>query len=215
MKQAILYDVDGLMVDSEQLGIRTVERIMQRYDVQLTDTEKQGFIGITDEKFYRELLASRGLDLDVKQILREHFDLYEGDLPNVQVFQGVAASFERFTPRYKLAVVSGSTLYQVNIILQIVGSPKMDVKVTCDDVEQSKPDPQPYLTAAQRLQVEPRNCVVLEDATSGVISAKRAGMKVIGVRIGNQGRQDLSQADRIVETLDEVTLGLVEYLLQS
>lgn len=212
MKQAILYDVDGLMVDSEQLGIRTAERIMQRYDVQLTDAEKQRFIGITDKKFYRELLASRGLDLDVNQILKEHFELYESDLPNVEVFPGVADSFERFRPKYKLAVVSGSTQYQVETILQRVGAPEIGVKVTCDDVEQSKPDPQPYLTAAQRLGVKPRDCVVLEDATSGVISAKRAGMKVIGVRIGNQGRQDLSQADIIVETLNEVSIDLIESL---
>ncbi|MBI2583327.1 MAG: HAD family phosphatase [Candidatus Aenigmarchaeota archaeon] len=212
MTRAILYDVDGLMVDSETLGMRVAKEVLGKYGREPSQEELERFIGVTDEKFYRDFFRSRAI---AEKALQDHFEIYERELPDVPVFPGVAESVRRFKPRYKLGVVSGSTLHQVNIILQRAGVEGcFDAKVTCEmyDTENSKPHPEPYLIAAWALDLRPEQCVALEDATPGILSAKKAGMKVVGVKIGNKGRQDLSKADVAVETLDEVTLELVRSL---
>lgn len=81
-----------------------------------------------------------------------------------------------------------------------------DIILSCDDFKNSKPHPEPYLTGAKRLKVKPSECIVLEDAPPGIKSGKAAGMYVIGIKIGNKGKLNISQADLIVNTLKEVTL---------
>jgi sugar-phosphatase len=80
--------------------------------------------------------------------------------------------------------------------------------VTSEDVERGKPDPETFLLAAQRCGVEPKRCVVLEDAVAGIQAAKAAGMRCIGV-----GRMDTAQADLVVDSLDKVAVRVVKSLL--
>ncbi len=109
---------------------------------------------------------------------------------------------------YKLGLVSGSTRKQVETILSQLGIKNFfGVIIAIEDVAHGKPDPAAYLLAAQKLQVTPEECVVLEDALPGITAGKRAGMKVIGVT--NNGGQDLSLADLVVNGLDEVEIGML------
>lgn len=213
MIKAILYDVDGLMIDSERLGMKIAKQVMKTYRFNLSKKETLSFIGVTDEKFYKDLFKSKELNLNVKDAVKQHFEIYEKQLQTVKVFSGVLESVKRLKPKFKLGVVSGSTRYQVNTILKRIGIDKyFDLVLTCEDYKNSKPNPEPYLLAAHKLKIQPKECIVLEDAPTGIKSAKEAGMSVIAVSIGNIGKFDLSNAAKIVKTLDDVTLDLIKAL---
>lgn len=202
MSKAILFDMDGLLVDSENLGIEVAILVCRNLGIELTPEEQRAFIGITDEKFYKELFARRGLDLDVQKALQEHFAMYEQLLvSDLEPFPG-AASLPKILKDQgrKIALVSGSTRHQIDIIFNSLGiADCFSVIVSCDDIAVSKPNPEGYLTAAKLLGEEPNNCIVLEDAESGIKAGKAAGMKVIGVV--NAGMQNLAGSDIQINNL--------------
>ena len=108
------------------------------------------------------------------------------------------------------AVVSSSPLDRVNASLEEVGLLlEFDVVLSGDCCSRGKPDPQPFLFAAERLGVKPSECVVIEDAEAGILAAKTARMKCVAVKSPHTFGQDLSKADLIVESLLEVNVGLM------
>lgn len=213
MIKAALFDMDGLLVDTETRGIDVAINVCKKLGFELTEGEKQSFIGVTDEKFYQELLEKRRLELNVKEILHRHFEEYDNVLrEGVGAFPG-ATSLPLLLKQNEmlLALVSGSTREEINIVLQQLQIKNcFDVIVSADDITKSKPDPQGYARAMKKLRVEPHECVVLEDATTGVKAGKGAGAKVIGVV--NNGGQDLVLADRTVKNLTAVTMELIRNL---
>ncbi len=205
MKQAILFDLDGLLVDTETPGIKVAIQICKELGIELTLDEQKSFIGVTDEKFYLELFRKRTLNFDVGEILAKHFNVYEKLLKTTLTpFQGAGELPEILKNfGFKIGLVSGSTRNQILIILNELEVIKFfDIIVSCEDITQSKPNPEGYLTAADKLQVSPANCLVLEDAETGVLAGKKAGMRVIGVK--NNGDQNLSLADITVDELQEL-----------
>ncbi|MBI2410401.1 MAG: HAD family phosphatase [Candidatus Kerfeldbacteria bacterium] len=205
MTQAILFDLDGLLVDTETLGIQVAIQVCKELSIELTHDEQKSFIGVTDEKFYRELFKKRTLDFNVGEILAKHFNIYDNLLKtSLTPFRGADELPEILKNfGFKIGLVSGSTRNQILIILNELEVVKFfDVIVSCEDITQSKPNPEGYLIAADELQLSPKNCLVLEDAETGVIAGKKAGMRVIGVK--NKGDQNLSFADITVDELQEL-----------
>ncbi len=194
--------MDGLLVDTETLGIRVAVQVCKDLGIDLDLEEQRSFVGVTDEKFYQELFKKRGLTHDTALILRKHFEMYEKLLTTeLKAFKAAHTLPKNLKAKgYKLALVSGSTKNQIEIILEQLGiNQYFDVVISCDEITKSKPDPEGYLIAAKKLGVEPKECLVFEDARTGVLAAKNAGMKVIGVI--NAGGQDLSPADFIIDNL--------------
>jgi len=201
MIKAVLFDLDGLLVDTETMGIKVAFKICKNLGIKLTKAEQQSFVGITDEKFYRQLLKKRKKKYNINNILDQHFILYEQLLQsNLKAFPGASLPKQVKAQGYKIGLVSGSTAKQIAIILsQLDLKEQFDVIVSVDDIIHSKPHPESYLIAAYKLNVHPTECIVLEDATAGIQAAKKAGMQTVGVI--NNGGQDLSLADRIVPNL--------------
>lgn len=207
MIKAILFDMDGLLVDTETIGIDIAIEVCDDLGINLTSEEQKGFIGVTDEKFYRELFKKREVDFEIKKVLKKHFRIYERSLKDkLKPFPGAdTLPRELKSRRFKLALVSGSTKKQIKIILGSLKINKFfDIIVSCEDVKKSKPDPQGYIFAANKLNVEPHECVIIEDAETGIQSARNARMKVIGVV--NNGGQDLFLADVIVKNLTDINI---------
>lgn len=202
MIKAVLFDMDGLLVDSETLGIEVVIEVCKELGFDITPDEQQGFIGVTDEKFYRDLFEKRNLSFDIPSVLKRQFSTYEELLrTRLHFFDGATTVPQKIKDKnFKLALVSGSTRNQIEIILNKLNILNcFDVIISSEDIQKSKPDPEGYLLAATSLGVKPEECVVLEDARTGVLAGKSAGMKVIAVI--NKGVQDLSAADEIVQDL--------------
>lgn len=200
--KAVLFDMDGLLVDTEVLGIEVAVGLCKELGVDLDEGEQQGFIGITVEEFYRNLFQRRNLNYEVPLVLERHFRGYEQIIQtDFREFEGSCTlPKELKTNGFRLALVSGSTRNQVETILGgLKIRDQFETIISFDDIENGKPNPEGYLKAAIKLGVNPSECLVLEDANAGIQAGKSAGMIVAGVI--NRGGQDLSFADFIIPNL--------------
>lgn len=205
MIQAILFDLDGTLADTEGLGIQTAISVCKEYGVELNPAEKSKFIGITDREFYRTFFEKRELDLSVDEALKKHEEIYDQKLQDKYwLFDGVPEMLKELNEKgYKLALVSGSTRNQIEVVFKntsLLGV--FNCIVSCNDVSLSKPNPEGYILAMKKLNINPQNCVAVEESTTGIQSAISAGLKVVGIE--NLGGQDISMSDIIVRDINEL-----------
>ena len=117
--------------------------------------------------------------------------------------------------KMQLALVSSTPKENIELITKTMGIKKyFNLFINGGDVKEGKPNPQAFLLAAKKLGVEPKNCVVMEDAVVGVQAAKRAGMYCVAVTNAYR-REDISEADIVVNSLEEITVKTIEELLAS
>jgi len=211
--KAVFFDCDGLLVDSEPLGINIARQTCAEFGIPITETELQACIGISDRKWYSDLLEKHHSSLNIEAILARHLELNLAQLDKVQPFAG-AKELPRQLKNldYPIALVSGSTRAQIDVILKTLGLEGLfDIIITSEDVgKRSKPDPYGYQLALEKLnesraeddKIKPEEVLVLEDAVSGIRAGLAANMKVIGVK--NAGIQDISAATNTVDSLDKL-----------
>ena len=138
-------------------------------------------------------------------------DLIKTDL---QGMPGIVDSIKRLKKDgYKLGIGTSLTRNYLTIVLDKLNvSQFFDVIVTGDEITNGKPHPDTYLTVAKKLGVQPNECVVIEDAKSGIQSAKAAGCVCIAIKNPNALPQDTTQADKVISSLDEITKDLIQEL---
>jgi HAD superfamily hydrolase (TIGR01509 family) len=213
--RAVLFDLDGVLVDSESFSSEASDRILAEVGIAQTPQEKKLVFGRRTIDNYKAAIDARGLKLDPAILVDRKNKLFASlirgklkPLPGVLELLG-----ELRDAGLKVAVVSSSPLERVNVSLEEVGLIlEFDLVVSGDCCDKGKPDPEPFLFAADRLKVKPRDCVVLEDAEAGVAAGKAAGMKVVAVRSPNTHHQDLSKADAVVDSMEMVNLKLLKGL---
>lgn len=116
---------------------------------------------------------------------------------------------------FSQAIASGGTGREISVVLKTFGVDQFfAASIGCEDVTKGKPDPEPFLTAAQRLGVDPANCVIFEDGEFGIRAAKACGMRAIGIT-NTLPACELDQADIVVDSLEQVTPDMVVNLLRS
>jgi HAD superfamily hydrolase (TIGR01509 family) len=207
--EAVVFDMDGVLIDSEPLHFEALGSVVGRDGVQLSRAENEEFIGTTVEATFSKLIAGYGLP----RSLAEYTCLYDDAVLEVLAqprppepgVVALIASARHLDMR--LAVASSSRRVWIDATLRSIGlSDAFDVIVSGDDVSHGKPDPEIYLLAARCLGIPPKDCLAIEDAPKGVQSARRAGMTVIGVRTQYTAHLSLDGALQIVDSLTEVDL---------
>lgn len=179
--QCVIFDCDGVLVDSEILANRTALEMLRPYGFVMSPEEYgRLYAGKVEEDILRIVREEHGIDLpdNFNVQLRQAIDhRLDNDLQPISGMKEVIAAVA--LPR---AVVSNSRLARVTASLQMAGLSDLfgEHVFAVDLVENPKPAPDLYLHAAQRLGVEPAACLVVEDSSSGVTAAHRAGMPVIG-----------------------------------
>ena len=204
MVKAVLFDMDGLLVDTEGLCVSVVSDVLRRHFEK--DVDASGAVGRRVADFFADFLNKHDSGLSIEYLESEYSAAYEGKLrKSVTPLPGAFALLSALKGAYPLGLVTGSSFKETEIVLSSLKIEGIfDVVVSSEDVSSGKPQPDPYLLAAQKLNKMPGDCLVLEDSQAGVKSAKAAGMFCIGV-VGNPVvSQDLSDADIIVESLEDV-----------
>jgi HAD superfamily hydrolase (TIGR01509 family) len=206
--KAVIFDFDGVIVDTEKISLDVAKRLMKRkFNIDLTTAEIKGKYGRLDKDWYNSLLKKHSIDVSVDDLLMEHNQQYDGAIDNLHdTLPGVQAMLEKAEKQnWRKAICTGSYSYQVSLLLKNFQlQDKFDIIVGSEHTLNHKPHKEPYLFTAKKLNIKPENILVLEDSEAGVTSAKAAGMYVIGVMIGNHNTQDLSDADKIIQTLKEI-----------
>lgn len=224
MLRAVIFDFDGVIVDTERWHFEALTRVLAEEGIPLSwDEYTQTYLALDDRHCFRTALARHGRVADpaVVQRLSERKALYFfGALPDTFVpFPGVDAFIRRAAQKYPLAIASGALREEIEFILARVGLREyFPVVVAAQDVVKGKPDPEAYLTALARLNrlapakpVGPPECLVIEDSRHGVAAATAAGMRCLAVATSYPA-EALHSADLVVASLKQVDLARVESL---
>ncbi len=194
---AILFDLDGVLVDSTPSVTRFWRLWAQQNGL---DPENAVHVahGRRTVETLRILLPH--IDADTEAVRLEKMEAHETE--GVTVMPGASDLLLRL-PRARWCVVTSGTRYLATQRLAAGHLPVPDILVTADDVQKGKPHPEPYLKGAELLGVDPRKCLVVEDAPAGISAARAAGMASIGLTT-TYTAAELSAADAIISSLTEL-----------
>ncbi|WP_029007766.1 HAD family hydrolase [Azospirillum halopraeferens] len=182
--QAILWDIDGTLLDSEPWHQRATIAVCRAHGYDLSDADYAATLGIAFPEFYDRLHARRPMPVSFAAWVEAITDRYIAHLAHVTPRDGALALVAAFAARGVRQVCvsnSGRRVVDANLaaIATALGSSPFEFAVSRDDVARGKPHPEPYLTAAARLGVPPRACAVIEDSPTGATAGKAAGMLTI------------------------------------
>jgi mannitol-1-/sugar-/sorbitol-6-phosphatase len=198
---AILFDLDGVLVDST----RSVERHWRAWAQQKgLDAEKIMAIahGVRAIEVVQRVAPHLDAAAEVREIEAREVTDHEGVVP-----MPGAAALVASIPEGQWGVVTSGTRLLASGRLRLMGLPVPKVLVTADDVAKGKPHPEPYLKGAELLGVKPGDCLVIEDAPAGIQSARAGGMKVVGIT-STYAAEALSYADAVIENLAAIHITL-------
>ncbi len=215
--KAVLFDLDGTLIDSERDNIESVVLAMRRLGKELAQAERDFVIGHSWRDIYDMLVRNHGVAVPMADLINIAVDEKQAliDAHGFRVLPGAKELVQRLADQgLPLAIASGSSRREVNEAVDGLGlRPYFQALLGAEDYAPGKPDPAPYLAAMKALQVPAAGCVVIEDALPGVRAGKAAGALVVGVQAGNFAGYDLSEAHVVVDTLLDVTDALFDRLL--
>jgi HAD superfamily hydrolase (TIGR01509 family) len=235
MLQAIVFDFDGVLCDSEPLHYRAILRIAEGLGVTFTYPQYlERYIGFDDRDAFRAILAQRDLPPAAAAAAPARPDDWHGDsacladlvrrkgeafaaivAEGVPPIPGAAALAADAAGHLPLAIASGATARDIRLILAHLGLPaRFDPIITADQVLRSKPDPQTYALAAQGLAqrlpgLTPNHILAIEDTAAGIAAARGAGLQVLATATTCPADQ-LRQAHRVVPTLEGLTVARLQ-----
>jgi len=225
MLKAVVFDFDGIIVDSEPLHCRAFQKLLEPLGAGFTwDEYVEKYMGFDDRDAFREAFRSHGLALDDEQLSRliaaKATMFQEVAAEGVSSYSGAVDLIRQLSGKTPLALCSGALLSDIEPVLGMLSIPDaFDCIVTADDVSASKPDPASYLLVIQKLQqlfpsqqILPALSVAIEDTPAGISSAKGAGFKVLSVT-NSYPAAELHTADRVVDSLSAITLEDLQQLV--
>jgi sugar-phosphatase len=197
---AILFDLDGVLVDSTGSVTRQWRRWAEEQDLE-PDKVVETAHGVRTIEIVRRLAPHLDAEAETLRLEKREADDHEG----VSVMPG-AAELLKAIPEGRWCVVTSGTRYLATARLQLGNLPMPQVLVSADDVSKGKPNPEPYLMGAKLLGVNPAECLVVEDAPAGIRAAHAGGMKAIGIT-STYRAAELQEADAVVQKLGQIKVG--------
>jgi HAD superfamily hydrolase (TIGR01509 family) len=212
--EAVVFDLDGVLLDSEQVWDEVREALVKerggRWHEQ-AQTEMMGMSSVEWSRYMHDELDLPEPPEEISaEVVRRLDEVYRKRLP---LIDGAREAVERLAARWPLGLASSSNREVIDLVLDLSGLAQFfRVTVSSEEVPRGKPAPDVYLEAARGLGVPPERCAAVEDSHNGIRSAKAAGMRVIA--IPNQhyppGEEALALADVTLGSLEELTPSIVE-----
>jgi beta-phosphoglucomutase len=213
MISAVIFDLDGLLTDTERLHCQAWRQTLAGVGVEVSEDEFadhwiRAGLGIAD------FVRRRGLDHDPEGLRRSKLGVFVTLVEaSLCPMPGALALVETLHGKKRLGLATSSYRENVELILRRLDLARyFEAIATNESVARVKPHPDLFLHMAGRLSVAAAECVVLEDAEKGVLAAHAAGMKVIAVPTSHTRGNDFSKATRVVSSLTQVTLPLLDSL---
>lgn len=213
MIKAVIFDMDGVIVDSEPVHFQVERALFADLGIELSRKMHDAFVGTTPEAMWGELKRKYGFAESIEEMeaarvrrIREAFENGE-----VRLVKGCVDLIKRLHfEKFRLGLASSSPREHIDAVLQRFDLVQFfDVVLSGEEVSNGKPAPDIFLEAAKRLGVDAAECLVIEDSRNGVSAAKAAGMKCVGFQNPASGEQDLSKADEIIEDFGDFDVKLL------
>ncbi len=215
MINAVIFDMDGVMIDSEPLWEKTERILLARRSIDYSPDYRDKIVGLNQRDSGRLLVDTFDLDETVEDIINERISIltsiYEEELELIPALVPLLEQLAR--EGYRLAVASSSPLRVVTFVLDMFSLYDHFLTVVSgDSVGNGKPHPDIYLHTAEMLGVAPAECVAIEDSINGLRSAKGAGMYCIAIPDKRLTPDQFESADVILDSLRELTLETIKSL---
>lgn len=196
MVKAILFDLDGTIIDSETIAFRAIVDSCATWGIKVAPEVAALVAGKKWDHAFDMLQAKYKIPVSRQEMMRVILDRYHDSLQHeLVVVPGVVEAIKRLAPHFQLALVSGSLRRDILYALAAIGVKEhFSVILGAEDYAQSKPAPDGYLLAMKMLKVEPQESIVFEDSFAGISSGIAAGAKVVAVTSTNHFKQDLQAA---------------------
>ncbi|MGA2093202.1 MAG: HAD family phosphatase [Sedimentisphaerales bacterium] len=219
MLKAIIFDFDGVLVDSEKLHLQAFNNVLTKYKIQISTSEYfENLLGLSDRELL-EVINNREKNLALtdnqfKQLLFAKADAFKNiALNQAAVYAGVPEFLKLLADsKIPLAIYSGALLAEIEMLLKGANLRNyFDVIVSAEQVKRGKPDPEGFILALKLLNkkarppIKPQDCIVIEDSRWGLEAAKNAGMHPVAVT-NTYSAEQLKPADKIVANLIELTI---------
>jgi HAD superfamily hydrolase (TIGR01509 family) len=212
--EAIIFDLDGVLLDSEQVWDEAREQLAKARGGRWHENAQRDMMGMSSLEWSRYMHDVIGLPEPPEEISREVVErmakLYREHLP---VVPGAREAVDRLAVRWPLGLASSSNRELIDLALELLGVEHLfKATVSSEEVARGKPAPDVYLEAARRLGVEPTHAAAIEDSENGIRAAKAAGMRVIAIPNPHfpPAEDALTQADAQLQSLEELTPEVVE-----
>ena len=214
-KKGVIFDLDGVLIDTGEFHRQSWHDLAEREGIDMTDEFFYNTFGMQNQQIITKLFGRKLSDQETDRIAQHkeqrYRDLIAGKL---KLLEGARELVEDLKANDFLLAI-GTSAPKANLDFMLEHIPihdYFDAYVTCEDVTNSKPAPDTFLKAAEKLSLSPADCVVVEDAVPGVQAAKAGGMAVVAVTTTRAGNE-LTAADVIVDSLSELNASDFEKLL--
>ena len=207
--KAVIFDLDGVLIDSEPLHAMADSQLLKESGVVAPENYFDRFVGWTSKPMWEEIKKDYHITLSAEELMELQLPL-KLKLLKESDYEPVSGIIELLVRLKKMdipmAIASSSPRQFIEAVIE-----KIEIKqfftlwLSGEEIAHSKPEPDIFLKVAELLDINPHGCIVIEDSTSGIIAANRAGMRCIGYKNLNSGNQDLSGADLIVNKIEEIS----------
>ncbi len=211
MLNAILFDFDGIIVDSEPMHYRAFQTVLEPVGKGFSwEAYCETYIGFDDRDAFKEAYKAQGEKLcsrDLKRLIREKAAIFQQLIHDGEAtpLPGAVELIKSIPRKLPIALCSGALREDILPILKNLGLEEaFSVIVTAEDTKKSKPDPAPYQLAIKQLNLtDPLSAIAIEDTPAGIVSAKGAGLKVLAIT-NSYDREYLFQADAVTDSLENI-----------
>ena len=207
MFSAVIFDMDGVIVDSEPLHIQSLRKTLSTFDLDIDDSEFHAYMGRTPRMLLEDMIEKYSLDAEIENLYAQHMghlhSLYANSVKPIPGALALIAELRENSVPLGLASSSDFTL--IHAVLNRFGLEHTFTALSSgQEMEKIKPHPDIFLVTADRMGVVPAQCIVIEDSTSGIRAAKAAGMTCIGFRSPNSFNQVYDEADIVCDDLRDI-----------
>ena len=213
--RAVIWDMDGVIADTAPYHQQAWQETFRRRGIDFTEDDFKHIFGLRNDSIIPHILGEGMSQEEIAIIADEKEESFRRIIgQDIKPLPGVIGLIKSLTEaRFKLALASSTPIENIQLLTKSLGISNYFQSIVADeDVSEGKPNPQGFLLAARKLGVEPKNCIVIEDAVAGVTAAKRAGMRCLAVTTTHP-RQSLKEADLVVDTLEAIKVDDIDRLL--
>ena len=214
MIDAVVFDLDGLLIETEEIWDEVREELARERGGRWSESAQRDMMGMSSTEWSRYMRDVVGLAEPPERInelvVERMAERYRSELP---LLPGAIEAVERIAARWPLGVASSSNRRLIDLVLELSGLTRhFKATVSSEEVARGKPAPDVYLEAARRLGVDPRRAAAVEDSDAGIRSAAAAGMRVVAIpnRSFPPSEEALAAADVVLASLEELTPAALE-----